>query len=253
VSNQPRAAQGFRYNRSPYQCEAPRQLNADSHATAARAPQHRAFTSLSNRDFRIYLFSATAAMMADNIEHVISYWVIFEKFHSPALGGFAVVSHWVPYLFFAGISGVLADRFDIRRLIQTGMLMLLCVSVGWGVMFLTDSVTLWKAMGLLVIHGFAGVIWLPAAQVLIHQIVEVEQLPSAVRLSATGRYLGFLVGPAVGAGLLLVLGAAYGIFVNALIYVPLCAWLVTAPYGRAAANWHPAPPTLNALPMCGPP
>jgi hypothetical protein len=38
------------------------------------------------RDFRIYFFAATAAMMADNIEHVISYWVMFQKFHSPALG-----------------------------------------------------------------------------------------------------------------------------------------------------------------------
>ena len=50
-------------------------------------------------------------------------------------------------------------------------------------------------MLLLVVHGLAGVIWMPASQVLIHQIVTPEQLPSAVRLNATGRYLGFLVGP----------------------------------------------------------
>ena len=160
-------------------------------------------------------------MMADNVEHVISYWVIFQKFHSPALGGFAVISHWVPYLFFAGYSGSLADRFDIRRLIQTGMLMLLGVSVCWGLMFLTDSVALWKAMLLLIVHGCAGVIWIPASQVLIHQIVTVEQLPSAVRLNATGRYLGFLVGPAVGGGLLFLFGPTYGILANALIYLPM--------------------------------
>ena len=186
-------------------------------------------------------------MMADNIEHVISYWVIFQKFHSPALGGFAVVSHWVPYLFFAGFSGALADRFDIRRLIQVGMLMLLGVSACWGAMFFTDSVTLWKAMLLLVIHGFAGVIWIPASQVLIHQIVSAEQLPSAVRLSATGRYLGFLVGPAVGGALLLALGPAYGIFVNALIYIPMFAWLIRAPYGKAAADWRPPPAALKGF------
>lgn len=186
-------------------------------------------------------------MMADNIEHVISYWVIFQKFHSPALGGFAVISHWVPYLLFAGFSGVLADRFDIRRLIQAGMLILLGVSVCWGAMFLTDTVTLSKSMLLLVFHGLAGVIWIPASQVLIHQIVSAEQLPSAVRLSATGRYLGFLVGPAVGAALLFALGPSYGIFANALIYVPMTVWLIRAPYGRAAANWRPAPPALNGF------
>jgi len=185
--------------------------------------------------------------MADNVEHVISYKVMFDRFHSPALGGFAVISHWLPYLLFAGISGSLADRFDIRRLIQAGMLLLSVVSLTWGVLFLTGSVTLPLAMLLLIIHGLAGVVWIPAAQVLIHQIVGREQLPSAVRLNATGRYLGFLVGPMLGAGLLWAFGPAYGIFVNALIYMPLFLWLMKAPYGSAAKDWRPPPPAVGSF------
>ncbi len=210
-------------------------------------PEHRAFAAFANSDFRIYVFGATAAMMADNVEHVISYWMMFQRFHSPALGGFAVISHWVPYLVFAGFTGALADRFDLRRLIQVGMLLFMGVSVSWGVMFLTHSVTLPMAMLLLAIHGLAGVIWIPAAQVLIHQIVTPEQLPSAVRLNATGRYLGFVVGPALGGALLLSLGPAYGIFVNALIYAPLFVWLISAPYGFAAPGWRPPRPAIGGL------
>src|SRR5579871_2426699 len=125
-------------------------------ASTSQAPARRSFASFANRDFKIYFFATSAAMMADNIEHVISYWVMFQKFRSPALSAFAVVSHWVPYLFLAGFSGRLADRFDIRRLIQIGMLMLFSVSVGWGIMFMTDSAAVWKAMVLLVVHGLAG-------------------------------------------------------------------------------------------------
>jgi MFS family permease len=222
-------------------------LNPDNRASATPKPAPRAFTSFSNGDFRIYFLSSTAAIMADNVEHVISYWVIFQKFHSPALAGFAVISHWVPFLFFAAFSGALADRFDVRRLIQIGTLMLFSVSVGWGAMFLTDSVAMWKAMALLVVHGLAGVFWVPAAQVLIHQIVSADQLPSAVRLIATSRYLGFLVGPAVGGGLLLLLGPSHGIMVNALIYLPLVIWLIGAPYGRAAADGRRVPPALTGF------
>ena len=174
--------------------------------------------------------------MADNIEHVISYWVIFQKFHSPALGAFAVVSHWAPFLAFAAYTGGLADRFDVRRLIQIAMLMFMGVSVGWGVMFATDSIEEWKAMTLLLIHGLAGVVWIPASQVLIHKIVGPEQLTSAVRLNATGRYLAFLLGPAIGGGLLLLFGPIYGIFINALIYAPLLLWLIKAPYGPDRAG-----------------
>jgi MFS family permease len=207
---------------------------------------HRAFAALGNSSFRAFWLCSSAAMMADNIEHVISYWVIFQKFHSPALGGFAVVSHWVPYLLFAGYTGALADRFDIRRLIQIGMLLFMGVSICWGLMFYSDTVALWKAEALLVVHGIAGVIWMPASQVLINQIVRPEQLPSAVRIAATGRYVGFLAGPAVGAGLLLVFGPSYGIFINAIIYAPLFGWLISAPYGRAAVNWRP-PATVGGL------
>ncbi|MGD0490729.1 MAG: MFS transporter [Steroidobacteraceae bacterium] len=215
-------------------------MNLDTRAGPVPAPQHRAFAAFAQGDFRIYVIAATAAMMADNIEHVISYKVMFDRFHSPALGGFAVISHWVPFLLLAGVSGGLADRFDIRRLIQLGMLMYMGVSVTWGVMFLTNTLSLPMAMLLLIIHGLAGVIWIPAAQVLIHQIVPQDQLASAVRLNATGRYLGFLVGPLLGAGLLLSLGPAYGIFFNALIYAPLLLWLIKAPYGRAAREKKPS-------------
>jgi MFS family permease len=215
-------------------------LNSDTRVPSAPNAAHRAFAAFTNRDFRIYVVGATAAMMADNIEHVISYKVMFDRFHSAFTGTFAVISHWVPYLLFAGITGGLADRFDIRRLIQLGMVMFMGVSVAWGVMFLTDTLTIERGMILLVIHGLAGVIWIPAAQVLIHQIVAPEELPSAVRLNATGRYLGFVVGPLLGAGLLLGLGPAYGIFVNALIYTPLFIWLIRAPYGAAAKERRPA-------------
>ncbi len=170
-------------------------------------------------------------MMADNIEHVISYWVMFEKFHSPALGGVAVLTHWIPFLLFSVYSGALADRFDNRRLIQIAMLLFMSVSFGWGVLFLTDTIRPWHAVVLLTVHGMAGVIWSPASQVLIHDIVGATHLQSAVRLNATGRNLGMLMGPAVGGALMLIFGPAAGLLVNVLIYMPLVWWLFRTPYG----------------------
>jgi MFS family permease len=179
----------------------------------------------------MYFFGTATAMLADNIEHVISYWVIFQKFHSPALGGFAVISHWAPFLLFSIYSGALADRFDPRRIVQLGMLIFMSVSIAWGVLFLTDTLQEWHARTLLIIHGVAGVLWGPASQLLLHDIVQPAELPSAVRLGATARYLGMLTGPAVGGVLLIAFGPAHGILINALIYLPMILWLWKAPYG----------------------
>ena len=170
-------------------------------------------------------------MMADNIEHVISYWVLYQKFHSPTLGGIAILTHWLPFLLFSVYSGALADRFDKRRLIQLAMLLFIVASLGWAVLFLTDWVEEWHAVVLLTIHGMAGVLWGPARQLLIQDIVGGKDLQSAVRLSATSRHLGILMGPAVGGALMLILGPALGLIVNVLIYLPLIVWLWKTPYG----------------------
>ncbi len=207
----------------------------------------RSFAALRHPGFRAYFFTGALAMMADSVEHVISYWIMFQKFHSPALGGFAVLSHWLPFLFFAVYSGALADRFDPRRIIQIGMLLFMLASLGWGVLFLTGRLEIWHAMLLLVIHGFAGVLWHPSAQLLIHDIVGTAQLQSAVRLAVTSRWLGLLLGPAVGGGMLLAFGPAYGILLNVLIYLPLVWWLWKAPYGPRFRKEAPQARTIAGV------
>jgi MFS family permease len=201
----------------------------------------KSFSALRDPGFRAYFNYSALAMMADSIEHVISYWMVFQKFHSPALGGFAVVSHWLPTLLFGVFMGALADRYDSRRLIQIGMLLFMACSLTWGVLFITGWIRAWHAVAILTVHGIASVFWGTPGQVLLHDIVGREQLPSAVRLNATSRYLGLLAGPAVGGAILLALGPAYGIFLNVVFYAPLILWLWKAPYGPRFQKNRPPP------------
>jgi MFS family permease len=185
--------------------------------------------------YRAQFLAYVLAMMADNVEHVISYWVVFQKFESPALAGFAVLSHWLPFLLFSVAVGGLADRLDPRRIIQCGMLLFILASAGWGIFFITDTLQMWGAMALLVIHGCAGVLWQTPNQLLLYDIVGPAGLPSAVRLNAMARYLGVLVGPAVGSVLMLALAPSHGIILNTLFYLPMLLWLFWAPTGGKGA------------------
>ena len=225
--------------------------------SAAGATEKIAFAALRHKDFRIYFIGTMLAMMADNIEHVISYWLLYEKFHSPVLAGFAVISHWTPFLLFAVYFGAIADRYDCRKVIQVAQLMYMGVSLAWAVLFFTDTIEVWHACVLLVIHGMAGVLWGPGSQLLIHDIVGPEQLQSAVRLNSTSRQLGILFGPAVGGALMLLLSPSMGLVLNTLIYLPLTIWLLTVPYtghsragaapGRRAIGWGDALQVLREV------
>jgi MFS family permease len=221
-----------------------------SNTASTTNPKKIAFAALHHKDFRAYFFATMLAMMADNIEHVISYWLLYEKFKSPVLAGFAVLSHWTPFLLFAVYFGALADRFDCRKVIQLAQIMYMGVSAAWAALFFTDTIQVWHACILLVIHGMAGVLWGPGSQLLIHDIVGTDQLQSAVRLNSTSRQLGVLFGPAVGGGLMLLLSPSMGLIVNTLIYLPLTIWLLTVPYtghsregaapARRALGWRDA-------------
>jgi MFS family permease len=169
-------------------------------------------------------------MTGDHLEHAITYWVMWQAFHSPLLAGFAVISHWLPNLFFGVLFGGLADRYDCRRLVQVAQFMFIAASLGWGIMILTNSLQPWICVLLLLLHGFASAVWQPAEQMMLYDIVGPEDLPSAIRLMATGLNLGMLVGPLLGATLLFTVGPGPGMFINVALYLPFIIYLWLVPF-----------------------
>lgn len=204
--------------------------------TRAPVGSRAAFAALAHPSFRSFTLAGMLWMMADNVEHVISYWVIFEQFQTPMLGGYAVISHWAPFLLGGMYFGALADRYDCRKLFLVAMAMFIAVSLGWAYIFWTETAAVWHAVLLLTVHGLAGAVFLPASQLVIHDVVGSQHLTSAVRLTATSRQLGLLLGPAVGGGSLLVFGPALGIALNAVVYLPMVWWSLREPYTGHGAD-----------------
>jgi MFS transporter len=99
---------------------------------------------------------------------------------------------------------------------------------------------------LLLVHGAGGVIAGPAIQLIVHNIVGPNHLPSAIRLNATSRYLATLFGPAVGGGLMFLLGPGGGILANVLLYIPLSIFLLYVRYTGHTDREH-RPPQLSRL------
>jgi MFS family permease len=132
-----------------------------------------------------------------------------------------VISHWLPFLLVSPYFGALADRYDCRKLIQGSQALFMAVSLTWGILFATGTLTVWDACFLLILHGMAGAMWAPPEQLLLEDFVGTADLPSAIRLNSTARSLGVLFGPVVGSALLLGLGPVHGIWVNIAFYLPL--------------------------------
>jgi len=214
------------------------------------------FAALRAPWYKGYLTGSVLMMGGDNLEHAITYWVMWQTFHSPVLAGLAVLTHWLPHLFFAIPLGGLADRFDCRRLIQLSALLFISVSIVWGILFATNSLQPWECVALLLVHGFASAIWKAPDQLMLYDMVGPTDLPSAVRLTATGITLGQLVGPALGALLLFSVGPTIGMFLNVAIYLPFFIYLFVVPITghvrdaarRAAPHWRDIVSVLRDVP-----
>ncbi|GAA2079130.1 MFS transporter [Pseudolysinimonas kribbensis] len=214
------------------------------------------FVALRAPWYKGYWAGGSLMMGGDNMEHAITYWVMWQTFHSPILAGLAVLTHWLPHLFFSIPLGGLADRFDCRRLVQVSGLLFITASVGWGVLFATNSLQPWECVALLLVHGFASAIWKAPDQLMLYDMVGPEGVPSAVRLMATGLTLGQLVGPAIGALLLTTVGPTVAIFLNVLMYLPFITYLFITPMTghvrdagrRAAAHWSDIISVLRDVP-----
>ena len=122
------------------------------------------FAALRARWYKGYLAGGSLMMAGDNAEHAITYWVMWQTFHSPLLAGFAVISHWLPHLLFSIPFGGLADRFDCRRIIQVSCAAFGLASLIWGFLFLTETLQPWHCIVLLLLHGFASALWHPAGR-----------------------------------------------------------------------------------------
>ena len=196
----------------------------------------RRFGALRDKPSRAYLLTAGLSMLGDNTEHVLTYWVLWQQFHSPALVGFQIVSHWLPFLVLSIPFGTLAERYDCRKLVLMAQALFMAVSISWGLLILTGTLQMWQACVLLVLHGCAGALWSPAEQLLLHDYAPTKELGNIVRLNATFRNLGALCGPVVGTVLLFGLGPALGLFVNVLFYLPMCIVMLRSPYTGHTRN-----------------
>jgi len=197
---------------------------------ATEAPRARPFPALRHRDYRSYAWTVALAMAADNIEHVMGYWLIWEISHSPFWLGYAVFTHWIPFVLFSAVAGTLADRVDSRVMIQVSQVLYMSCSLAWGVLALTGHLELWHVAIILVVHGLAGVVFGPSSMLIIHEMVGPKDLVSAISINAASRNLAQMIGPVIGGALLALVGPGAGFLINILIYLPLSIVIFGLPY-----------------------
>ena len=136
------------------------------------------------------------------------------------------VFQFLPFTLFGLFAGVLVDRFDARRTViftQAASLVFAALLAGFT---LTGDIAVNLVDGLTALRGAILVLDAPARQALTFQMVGRDELPNAVALNSSRFNAAWVIGPAVGGGVVALAGAGACFAINA---VSLLAVLASAP------------------------
>ncbi|NYH79151.1 MFS family permease [Actinopolyspora biskrensis] len=175
------------------------------------------FRSLRERNYRYYASGQVVSLTGTWMQRAAQDWLVLElSGGSPAALGVAVALQFLPTMLFTLYAGVIADRFDKRRmliLVQSGMG--LC-GVVLGLLDVGGLVELWQVYALAFALGCFSAFDAPVRQSFVVEMVGAAQLSNAVALNSMTFNLARIVGPAVAGGLITVLGTGPVFLVNGL-------------------------------------
>ncbi|HEY8374823.1 MAG TPA: MFS transporter [Pseudonocardiaceae bacterium] len=185
------------------------------------------FASLWVRNYRLFATGQVVSLIGTWMQRVAQDWLVFElSGRSPVALGIAAALQFGPTLALSLWAGMLADRYDKRRLLlvmQTGLG--LCALV-LGLLDVTETVRLWHVYVLCLVMGCFSAVDTPVRQSFVPEMVGREQLTNAVALNAMTFNLARIAGPAVAGVGITAVGTGWVFLINAASFVAVIIGLL---------------------------
>lgn len=197
------------------------------------------FSSLYVRDFRVFWIGQIISYSGSWMQSIAQGWLVYSLTKSSLSLGIVAAASTIPFIFFALIGGVVADRLAKRNLIiftQTlSMLPALILAISTDMKIITVAEVTVIAFSLGIVNAFD----IPARQAFLSDMVQKGHLMNAIALNSAAFNGARIIGP-VAAGLAI---AAFGIaacfYINAASFLAVIIALFTI-RGKGNARSRPA-------------
>ena len=172
------------------------------------------------------------------IQHAALGWVVYEITGSGALLGAVMGARAIPMILLTPVSGMAADRYDRRRLMQGAQALSAAVSLAFGAALAMDIVSVWMLFVFTMVMGASNVLDRPARFSTAFELVPREIVVKAVALNTIGFSAARVVGPMIAGYLIAAVGGAGSFFLQGVLYAASGAmvFLVMVPPRKAHAQ-----------------
>lgn len=196
----------------------PRQAEEDRGAFAF-------LTVFRHRNYRLFFAGQLTSLMGTWITNVAQGWLVYSLTHSPLLLGVVSFAGQVPVFFFSAFGGMIADRFERRRLLLFTQSAAMAQSLALAVLTLTHLVQVWMVVVLALFQGLVNAFDVPIRQAMTVEMVGKEDLRHAISLNSMMFNLARVIGPSIGGLLIAAVGTGWCFAIDALSYAAVLAGL----------------------------
>ena len=196
------------------------------------------FASLNVPNYRRYFAGQVVSLSGNWMQIVAEMWLILQLTNSGVAVGLTTALQFAPILLFGAYGGLLADRFDKRRLLMCTQVAMVVPSLALWALVATGSVETWMVMALVFARGTVNAIDNPTRQSFVIEMVGPDRVVNAVSLNSVIVHCARLIGPAVAGIVIATAGVGPCFLLNA---VSFAAMLVALRRMEPAALDRPRP------------
>ena len=199
------------------------------------------FRALEHPLFRRFFFCQAVSILGHWMQQIALQWLVYRTTGSAAMLGLVAFANQAPILFIAPFSGVLADRFDRRKLLIATQSIAATQALLLAGLVLSGTFETWHLVAMASLFGVVAGLDTPVRHSLFVTMVEDRNdLPNAIALNSFLMNSGRLIGPSIAGLVLIYVQEGYCFLFNALSYLGVVwmAWTLprVAPSHGAVAS-----------------
>ncbi len=187
---------------------------------------HRTFHSLHTRNFRLYFIGQIVSVTGTWLNATASAWLVLRLSNSGFALGLNTALTFLPILLVGAFGGMLADRYDKRRILISTQAAYAILALTLFVLVATDVAQLWMVYGLSLAAGLVTALDNPTRQSFYMELVREDDLTNAVSLNSAV-FMGARIVGASAAGLVIAtIGLANCFLIDGLSYIAVIGALL---------------------------
>ncbi len=184
------------------------------------------FAPLRERNFAWYFTSRFSNTLGSMMAGVALTFAVLDLTDSASALGQVLAARTIPMVVFLLFGGVVADRFPRTLVLQLSNLLSAATQGVVAYLVISGNADLWMIITLEAVNGTVSAISFPAMASMVPQLVRREQLQAANALLSLSRGTLTIVGPTVGALLVVTVGPGWALAADALTWLLAAAFLL---------------------------